>query len=38
MKICEAILRSMITRIEREQNQESMKKRLKNCNTIIPIS
>ncbi|CAF3929520.1 unnamed protein product [Adineta steineri] len=35
LRICEAILRSMIARIEREQNQESMKKRLKNQNTIV---
>ncbi|CAF3539240.1 unnamed protein product [Rotaria sp. Silwood1] len=38
MKICEAVLRSIITKIEREQNQESMKKRLKNTNTIVSIS
>jgi hypothetical protein len=35
LRICEAILRSMVARIEREQNQESMKKRLKNQNIIV---
>ncbi|CAF1653101.1 unnamed protein product, partial [Adineta ricciae] len=34
LRICEAILRSLVSRIEREQNQESMKKRSKNQNLI----
>lgn len=37
-KICENILRTLITKIEREQNQESTKKRLKSQTTDAPIS
>ena len=36
MKICESILRSLIGRIEREQNQESIKTRLEKHITTIP--
>jgi len=36
MKICETILRSLIGRIEREQNQESIKTRLEKHSTTIP--
>ncbi len=35
-RICEAVLRSIIFKIEREQTQESMKKRLKNSAPSIP--
>ncbi|UJR37197.1 hypothetical protein I4U23_029905 [Adineta vaga] len=38
MKICETILRSLIGRIEREQNQESIKTRLEKHSTTIPKS
>jgi len=38
MKICETILRSLIGRIEREQNQESIKTRLERHSTTIPKS
>ena len=36
MKICESILRSLIGRIEREQNQESIKTRLEKHSTTVP--
>jgi hypothetical protein len=36
MKICETILRSLIGKIEREQNQESIKTRLEKHSTIAP--
>ncbi|CAF0806146.1 unnamed protein product [Rotaria sordida] len=36
MKICETILRSLIGRIEREQNQESIKTRLEKHSTTTP--
>jgi hypothetical protein len=36
MKICETILRSLIGKIEREQNQESIKTRLEKHSTTIP--
>ena len=36
MKICETILRSLIGRVEREQNQESIKTRLEKHSTTIP--
>lgn len=36
MKICESILRSLIGRIEREQNQESIKTRLEKHSTTMP--
>jgi hypothetical protein len=36
MKICETILRSLIGRVEREQNQESIKTRLEKHSTAIP--
>lgn len=36
MKICETILRSLIGRIEREQNQESIKTRLEKHSTTVP--
>ncbi|UJR09016.1 hypothetical protein I4U23_013265 [Adineta vaga] len=35
LRICENILRSLVDRVEREQNQESMKKRSKNQNLIV---
>ncbi len=35
-RICEAVLRSIVFKIEREQNQEAMKKRLKNPIATIP--
>lgn len=38
MKICETILRSVIGRIEREQNQESIKTRLEKHSTTVPKS
>jgi len=38
MKVCETILRSLIGRIEREQNQESIKTRLEKHSTTIPKS
>ena len=38
MKICETVLRSLIGRIEREQNQESIKTRLEKHSTTIPKS
>jgi hypothetical protein len=36
MKICETILRSLIGRVEREQNQESIKTRLEKHSTTLP--
>ena len=36
MKICETILRSLIGKIEREQNQESIKTRLEKHSTTLP--
>ena len=36
MKICETILRSLIGKIEREQNQESIKNRLEKHSTTLP--
>ena len=36
MKICETILRSLIGKIEREQNQESIKTRLEKHSTAAP--
>jgi len=36
MKICETILRSLIGKIEREQNQESIKTRLEKHSTAVP--
>ncbi|CAM4973547.1 unnamed protein product [Rotaria socialis] len=38
IRICEAIVRTLISKIEREQNQELMKKRLKTSPTKLPVT